>query len=64
MFGGHTNKYDYHSVGFNDELLLYYLHKAEFINPKKLTDFGIFQDTSGSTFKGELISLNMIAHKK
>lgn len=64
MFGGHADNNDYHKVGFNEELLSYYLEKADFINYKKVVEFGIFQDTSSLKFKGELISLNSVAYKK
>lgn len=64
MFGGHSDKHDFHLVGFNEELLSYYLGKADFINHNKVAEFEIFHDTSSLRFKGELISLNTVAYKK
>lgn len=63
MFGGHTTKHDYHAVGLNEEMLLHYLKNADFINPKKCAKFEVFQDTSSLKFKGEFISLNIVAEK-
>ena len=64
MFGGHGDNNDYHNVGFNEELLSYCLGKSNFINHKKVAEHLIFQDTSSLRFKGELISLNMVAYKR
>jgi len=64
MFGGHADENDYHKVGFNEELLSYCLGKAGFINHKKVSEFGIFPDTSSLRFKDQLISLNIVAYKK
>ncbi len=64
MFGGHVDDYDYHKVGLNEELLCHCLEKAEFVDTKKVTEFGMFEDTSNLRFKGELISLNMVTYKK
>lgn len=64
MFGGHADANDYHNAGFNEELLSYYLTKADFINHKKVAEFKIFNDTSSLRFKEVLISLNTVAYKK
>ena len=63
MFGGHTDDYDYHMVGLNEEFLTEFLKAVGFTNLQKVDVFGIFQDTSILTMKNELISLNMIAEK-
>ena len=65
IFGGHVDKYDYHAVGLNDEFLAGYLNAAGFenIGIVKGGGFGLFEDTSSMMFKGEFISLNMIAEK-
>jgi predicted SAM-dependent methyltransferase len=63
MFGGHVNTYDYHFAGLNEEFLRGYLEEAGFGAIKKVEEFGIFQDTSSMRFKGELISLNLVAKK-
>lgn len=63
IFGGHTDDYDYHVVGLNEEFLSFYLSEAGFVKLQKVERFGIFNDTSNMDIKGNLISLNMIAEK-
>ncbi len=63
IFGGHTDAHDYHYVGLNQEFLYTYLSEAGFGDVRRVAEFGIFNDTSSMRFKGELISLNMIARK-
>jgi len=64
IFGGHVDEYDYHVVGLNQEFLVGYLKNAGFGAIKKADEFRIFQDYSSMRFKGELISLNLIATKQ
>lgn len=63
MFGGHTDDYDYHMVGLNEEFLSEFLKAVGFKLLQRVELLGIFQDTSTLTMKDELISLNMIAEK-
>jgi predicted SAM-dependent methyltransferase len=63
MYGGHVDKYDYHVVGLNEEFLTEYLGAAGFVNLIKVSEFGLFDDTSSMKYKGVPISLNMIAEK-
>jgi predicted SAM-dependent methyltransferase len=63
IFGGHMDKYDYHLVGLNEEFLTEYLRVAGFTGIRRVTNFGLFQDTSCQTLKEIPISLNMIAIK-
>jgi predicted SAM-dependent methyltransferase len=63
IFGGHTDKHDYHLVGLNEEFLTDVLRAAGFIGARKVADFGLFRDTSSMAFKGVAISLNMICSK-
>ena len=63
IFGGHTDKYDYHLVGLNEEFLTDVLRAAGFVGSRKVADFGLFRDTSSMAFKGVAISLNMICSK-
>ncbi|MBD2293175.1 tetratricopeptide repeat protein [Anabaena sphaerica FACHB-251] len=63
IFGGHVDEYDYHLGGFNQEILTRQLKMAGFTNIRKVKEFNIFGDTSSMTYKGTLISLNMIAEK-
>ncbi len=63
MFGGHCDEYDYHFVGLNEEFLVNYLFMAGFSSIYRVDQFDIFSDTSSMVFKGQLISLNLIADK-
>ncbi|MGB5438333.1 MAG: methyltransferase domain-containing protein [Gammaproteobacteria bacterium] len=63
MFGGHLDKYDYHVVGLNHEFLNYFLSDAGYVNIRRVDNFGIFNDTSTTLYKGTAISLNLIAEK-
>lgn len=63
MFGGHTDRHDYHGVGLNEDFLGYFLREAGFELTRKVSEFRIFKDTSSMRFKDELISLNMVARK-
>jgi predicted SAM-dependent methyltransferase len=63
IFGGHIDKYDYHLVGLNEEFLASYLHMAGFVNIRRVSDFGLFDDTSSMVLKTIPISLNMVAMK-
>ena len=63
IFGGHIDKYDYHLVGLNEEFLRSYLHSAGFVGIRRVSGFGLFNDTSSMTLKAIPISLNMVAMK-
>jgi predicted SAM-dependent methyltransferase len=63
IFGGHMDQYDYHVVGLNQEFLEGYMLNAGFKQIEKVNEFMIFDDTSSMKYKGELISLNLIATK-
>jgi len=63
MFGGQTNEYDVHKVGFDPDILGTYLTEAGFKNIQIVDEFNMFQDSSSLSFMGHLISLNMIATK-
>jgi predicted SAM-dependent methyltransferase len=63
IFGGHVDKYDYHLVGLNEDFLKMFLKMAGFINMKKVSRLGFFNDTSDMAFMGIPISLNVIAKK-
>lgn len=63
MFGAHSNAFDYHLVGLNEEFLGEYLRQSGFDLYQKIDEFCIFNDTSSMRFKGELISLNVVAIK-
>jgi len=63
IFGGHEDENDIHKVGCWEELLALYLMNVGFREPKKVGEFGLFDDYSSHRFAGKLISLNMIAIK-
>lgn len=64
LFGGHTDPFDYHQVGLNWEFLTHYLSEAGFESVQRVNTFGLFDDTSGMRFKGQLISLNLVAKRR
>jgi predicted SAM-dependent methyltransferase len=63
IFGGHTNIYDVHKVGFDFEILALYLEEAGFKEYEQVSEFNLFNDCSNLRILDTLISLNIIAHK-
>ncbi len=63
IFGSHDDEYDYHKVGLDEVFLTVFLKNAGYMNIRRVTEFGLFQDFSATKFKGIPISLNMIAEK-
>ena len=63
MFGAHVDKYDYHVVGLNEDFLRKYLETAGYSHIIKVDNFGLFDDTSTTKYKGVAISLNLVAEK-
>jgi len=63
LFGGHMDEYDFHVAGLNQEILTKFMLDAGFCNIQRVKSFGMFRDTSETTFKGIPISLNLIAEK-
>jgi predicted SAM-dependent methyltransferase len=64
IFGGHTNEFDVHRVGFDPDILVSYLHGAGFEEWMVLdVGFDLFEDCSLVEFKGVMVSLNMMATK-
>lgn len=63
MFGGHCDEHDYHLVGFDFEILAYFLREAGFADIERVADFGLFDDTSRLVFAGVPISLNVTARR-
>ena len=64
MFGGQTDKYDYHYFGWNYDFLKDYIEDAGFKNIKKVKSIGLFEDTSDfAPYNNIPISLNVIAYK-
>lgn len=63
MFGAHVDAYDYHKVGLDLDLLNYFMAEAGFKEMERVSDFGIFKDTSVLKYCGVPISINVIATK-
>jgi FkbM family methyltransferase len=63
LMGGHADQHDYHLSALNEEFLSYYLSEAGFSQFQRVSEFGLFDDTSAMRHKGEPISLNLIATK-
>jgi predicted SAM-dependent methyltransferase/limonene-1,2-epoxide hydrolase len=63
MFGAHSDAYDRHEIGFNEEFLRFFLESAGFVNVRRVESLGQFRDTSELVFRGVRISLNVIAEK-
>ena len=63
FYGGQENEHDFRKVGFNHEILLYFLTMAGFKEARRVETFGLFQDNSVLTRFGTPISLNVEARK-
>jgi predicted SAM-dependent methyltransferase len=63
MFGGQADSADFHRVGLTEEFLAGYLDAARFVDIARVSDLGLFDDTSRLVFKGRAISLNMVGRK-
>lgn len=63
IFGGHTDNFDYHYVGFNEKILTNFLTQTGFSEIIRVDGFNLFKDSSTMTFKGKPVSLNIIAKK-
>jgi len=63
IFGGQTNQYDVHKVGFDFDILCRYLADTGFIECQHVQPFNLFKDCSGIYLLGNPISLNVIATK-
>ena len=64
MFGGQTDKYDFHYFGWNYDFLKDYIQGAGFKKMERVKSFGLFEDTSDfAPYNNVPISLNVIAYK-
>jgi predicted SAM-dependent methyltransferase len=63
LFGGQTNMYDVHKVGFDFDILAIYLEEAGFRDYEQVSEFNLFNDCSSLRILDTLISLNVIATK-
>jgi predicted SAM-dependent methyltransferase len=63
MFGGQTNAFDVHKVGFDPDILARYLREVGFKSYEVVSEFRTFEDCSNLRLLDTLISLNAIATK-
>lgn len=63
IFGGQTNIYDVHKVGFDFETMDMFLEKVSFTDYKQISEFNLFDDCSSLRILDTLISLNVITKK-
>ncbi len=63
IYGGQGNPWDVHYFGWTEPLLTTYLQTSGFIDIRRVDEFGLFSDYSGYRPYGDLISLNLVAHK-
>ena len=63
MFGGQTDKYDFHYFGWNYQFMNQYLKKVGFKKIERVKSFSLFKDTSDYAPYGPPISLNVVAYK-
>ena len=63
IFGGQTDPHDFHYVGLSFEFLQNLLKQAGFARVQRVSQFGLFDDTSLLRFAGVPISLNVVAYK-
>jgi len=63
IFGGQTNEYDVHKVGFDFDILCMFLSDTGFSECERVPEFNLFNDCSVLQVFGNPISLNVIATK-
>lgn len=63
MYGGQTNAYDVHKVGFDFDILKLCLEGVGFQECQPVLEFNLFNDCSNLRILDTLISLNVVARK-
>ena len=63
MFGGQLDPHDFHYVGLSFDILASLLGDAGFSRVERVSEFGLFDDTSAARMFGTLVSLNVVAYK-
>jgi predicted SAM-dependent methyltransferase len=63
MFGGQLDANDFHYVGLSFDILAGLVRSAGFSQMERVTEFGLFNDTSSLRMLGSLVSLNVVAYK-
>lgn len=61
IYGGQTDRYDFHLYGYNEESLTLFLKEAGYCKMQRVGNFNLFGDTSALVKYGYNISLNMVA---
>ncbi|KAJ0398941.1 hypothetical protein ATCC90586_006096 [Pythium insidiosum] len=61
MYGGQVDAFDVHRVGFNDMILASFLENEGFCEIQRVSDFGVFHDSSTLALHGMHISPNVVA---
>jgi predicted SAM-dependent methyltransferase len=62
-FGGQLDPYDFHYVGLSFDILGELLGNAGFSTIERVSEFGVFSDTSSARILGTLVSLNVLIYK-
>jgi len=62
-FGGQLDPYDFHYVGLSFDIFYDMLAHAGFSTVERVSEFGLFNDTSCARVLGTLISLNVVVYK-
>lgn len=63
LFGGQTNEFDVHKVGFDIDIIGLFLKEAGFTYFEQVQEFNLFDDCSKVRIMDILISLNVVATK-
>eukprot|EP01035_Chromulina_nebulosa_P017203 gene17203-22723_t len=63
IYGSQSNAFDYHFIGFDEEILTSFLVDYGFCNIERVQAFNLFEDASTIVFQGYSISLNIAAKK-
>ena len=63
IYGGQLDPHDFHKAGFDFDILKSFLEKTGFVQIERVSEFGLFDDSSSLRFAGVPISLNVIARR-
>lgn len=63
IYGGQTDPWDYHKVGYSADILAQFMASAGFEGMERVENFGLFSDTSTLAFFNVPISLNVRGYK-
>ncbi|KAL3665550.1 hypothetical protein V7S43_009584 [Phytophthora oleae] len=61
IYGGQSDQYDFHKVGFDEAIMVAYLTQAGFCDFTRYEDFGLFDDSSRMVVYDVPISINIRA---